>query len=80
VVSAGFVPLSLFSRLPLLLSVLPAFSAVSEELDFAVVSCLFDLRLSVMYHPLPLNITPTGWYTLRIGPLPQFSHTTSGSA
>ena len=38
------------------------------------------LRLSVMYQPLPLKITPTGWNTLRIGPYPQLTHSVSGSA
>src|SRR4051812_37943559 len=39
-----------------------------------------DLRLSVMYHPEPLKITPTGCITRRIGPLPQLRHSVKGSA
>ena len=65
---------------PLLPSALVTFSRLSTEAGFASVSCLAELRLSVMYQPLPLKITPTGWYTLRIGPLPQFRQTTNGSA
>lgn len=41
---------------------------------------LFELRLSVMYQPLPLKITPTGCSTRRMGPCPQRAHSVSGSA
>lgn len=70
VLSLVFLSLLLLS--PVLLSLVPAPPPSSVELE--------DLRLSVMYQPLPLKITPTGWKMRWIGPLPQFTHSVSGSA
>lgn len=38
------------------------------------------LRVSVMYHPLPLNITPTGWIIRRTFSSPQLGQILIGSA
>lgn len=40
---------------------------------------LDDVRLSVMYHPDPLNTTPTFWMTRWTSP-PHDAHTVSGSS
>jgi hypothetical protein len=63
----------------LLLSLLaPSEDSLLLELEGWV--ALLDFRLSVMYQPEPLKITPTGWSTRLTGPPPQFRHSVSGSA
>jgi hypothetical protein len=49
-----------------------------DPLALAVVDEL-ALRLSLMYQPLPLNTTPTGWKTRRMG-CPQSGQIVSGSS
>ena len=56
------------------------FVVVSLVVLLGGVEALSDFRLSVMYQPLPLKMTPTGWNTRRTGPFPHTSHSVSGSA
>jgi hypothetical protein len=57
-------------------------SALSAEADVSLLLlALFLLfRLSVIYQPLPLKITPTGWNTRRSALFPHTGHSFSGSA
>jgi hypothetical protein len=58
---------------------------LTPSVDFSAPSALtlpsdfWAARLSVMYHPEPLNTIPTGWGTRRIEP-PHSGHSVSGSS
>jgi hypothetical protein len=45
-----------------------------------VLLSLLPLRLSLIYHPEPLNTIPTGWNTRRTEPLSPQIHVSSGAS
>lgn len=64
---------------PLAVDSLPALSLFSLLPGVVLVAAGVFLRLSVMYQPEPLKITPTGCSTRRVSP-PQLGQTRIGSS
>ncbi len=73
-------PEGLLSLLLSLEGLLSLLSSLLADEDLSASGALADFLLSVIYQPLPLKITPTGWKMRRIGPCPQFMHSVMGSA
>ena len=63
----------------LVLSLLASVFSAEAGLSPGLLPLLLLFRLSVIYQPLPLNITPTGWKTRRSALLPHSGQSFNGS-
>jgi hypothetical protein len=72
--------LGLLDSLGVLDSLESLFALLALLLVLLVLLSLVPLRLSLIYHPEPLNTIPTGWNTRRTAPLSPQMHVSSGAS